>query len=183
MFDVQRCLKEAQASYECRIGHTTDAFQTIAPVTAASTTVYPTTPLSKSKAKARLWLTGLSEKLVHYGNIFDVMVQHHPEYVSLAWGTFKLLFIVSTDSSTGRHQIPTVLSQNHMIPNNLLTSQGNCQPRRNSIETQQSYLPNRRPPPATLATPNSLPNPANANLRRAALCAHRKLLPLCAQVV
>jgi hypothetical protein len=53
------------------------------------------TSLSKSKAKARLWLAGLSEKIVHYGNIFDVMAQHHPEYVSLAWGTFKLLFIVS----------------------------------------------------------------------------------------
>lgn len=109
MFDVQRCLKEAQASYECRIGHTTDAFQTIAPLTAASTSANPTTPLSKSKAKARLWLTGLSEKLVHYGNIFDVMVQHHPEYVSLAWGTFKFLFIVSTDSSNRPSPDPTSL--------------------------------------------------------------------------
>lgn len=32
---------------------------------------------------------------MHYSNIFDVMVQHHPEYVSLAWSTFKLLFVVS----------------------------------------------------------------------------------------
>lgn len=51
--------------------------------------------LGKAKAKTRIWLIGLSETLVHYGNIFDVMVQHHPEYVSLAWGTFKLLFVVS----------------------------------------------------------------------------------------
>lgn len=28
--------------------------------------------------------------------IFDVFAQHHPEYVSLAWGTMKFLFIVST---------------------------------------------------------------------------------------
>ena len=93
-FDVQRCLRDAQASYECRIGHAADIFQTTAPTGTGPISTIPTTPLSKSKAKARIWLTGLSEKLVHCGNIFDVMVQHHPEYVSLAWGTFKLLFVV-----------------------------------------------------------------------------------------
>lgn len=25
----------------------------------------------------------------------DVLVQHHPEYVALAWGAMKLLFVVS----------------------------------------------------------------------------------------
>lgn len=30
--------------------------------------------------------------------IFDVYAQHHPEYVSLAWGTMKFLFIVSLSS-------------------------------------------------------------------------------------
>lgn len=111
ILDVQRCLKDAQASYECRIGHTTDAFQNIAPTTAASTSTNPTTPLSKSKAKARHWLTGLSEKLVHYGNIFDVMVQHHPEYVSLAWGTFKLLFIAITNHAETASKLSKSLSQ------------------------------------------------------------------------
>lgn len=51
---------------------------------------------NKYATKARLWLTGLSEKIVCYGNIFDVMIQQYPQYVSLAWGTFKLLFVVST---------------------------------------------------------------------------------------
>jgi hypothetical protein len=46
---------------------------------------------------------GLSEKIVHYGNVFDVLAQQHPEYVSLAWGTFKLLFIVSLNDSSTRH--------------------------------------------------------------------------------
>jgi len=27
--------------------------------------------------------------------VFDVFVQHYPEYVSLAWGAFKFLFVVS----------------------------------------------------------------------------------------
>ncbi|KAL9046325.1 MAG: hypothetical protein Q9214_000813 [Letrouitia sp. 1 TL-2023] len=56
-----------------------------------------TAATNKSAAKARHWLTGLSEKLLFYGNIFDVMAQHHPEYVSLAWGTFKFLFIAITN--------------------------------------------------------------------------------------
>ncbi|KAL8953357.1 MAG: hypothetical protein Q9222_000784 [Ikaeria aurantiellina] len=47
----------------------------------------------KGCAKAKIWLASLSARVVHYGNIFDVLVQHHPEYVSLAWGTFKLIFV------------------------------------------------------------------------------------------
>ncbi|KAF5684325.1 Nacht domain-containing protein [Fusarium circinatum] len=39
------------------------------------------------------WLFNCSERIVYYGSIFDVFVQHHPEYVSLAWGTFKFLFV------------------------------------------------------------------------------------------
>ena len=53
---------------------------------------------SNSKCKARKWLTALSERIVYYGQVFDVLVQHHPEYVSLAWGTFKFVFIVSLSS-------------------------------------------------------------------------------------
>jgi hypothetical protein len=40
------------------------------------------------------WLAKLSSRICHYGRIFDVLAQHHPEYVSLAWGAMKLLFIV-----------------------------------------------------------------------------------------
>lgn len=39
----------------------------------------------------------VSERVHHYGNVLDVFVQHHPEYVSLAWGTMKLLVGVSLD--------------------------------------------------------------------------------------
>ncbi|KAJ4983226.1 nacht domain protein [Stagonosporopsis vannaccii] len=40
------------------------------------------------------WLSRLSSRICHYGRIFDVLVQHHPEYVSLAWGAMKLLFVL-----------------------------------------------------------------------------------------
>jgi hypothetical protein len=44
--------------------------------------------------KISRWLSRLSSRICHYGRIFDVLVQHHPEYVSLAWGAMKLLFVV-----------------------------------------------------------------------------------------
>ncbi|KAF2121324.1 hypothetical protein BDV96DRAFT_640720 [Lophiotrema nucula] len=44
--------------------------------------------------KARRWLTQFAKRVMLYSNIFDTFTQHHPEYVSLAWGTFKLLFVL-----------------------------------------------------------------------------------------
>lgn len=49
---------------------------------------------SKPTSKARKWLGMLASRITYYGNVMDVLAQHHPEYVSLVWGTFKLLFIV-----------------------------------------------------------------------------------------
>ncbi|KAF4456029.1 hypothetical protein F53441_1750 [Fusarium austroafricanum] len=43
-------------------------------------------------SKTRKWLQKASESICHYGTILDVFVQHHPEYVALAWGLMKLLF-------------------------------------------------------------------------------------------
>lgn len=51
--------------------------------------------------KARKWLGGLSTRIMYYGQIVDVMSQHHPEYVSLAWGTLKFLFVVSISRFLG----------------------------------------------------------------------------------
>jgi hypothetical protein len=48
--------------------------------------------------KIAKWLSRLSSRICHYGQIFDALVQHHPEYVSLAWGAMKLLFVVRTAS-------------------------------------------------------------------------------------
>lgn len=47
------------------------------------------------QSKARKWLCRLSARINLYGNILDVLVQQSPEYVSLAWGAFKFLFVVS----------------------------------------------------------------------------------------
>ncbi|KAL9073136.1 MAG: hypothetical protein Q9157_004869 [Trypethelium eluteriae] len=47
----------------------------------------------RTNSKARKWMTRLSTRLHLYGEILDVFVEHHPEYVALAWGTFKLLFV------------------------------------------------------------------------------------------
>jgi hypothetical protein len=44
--------------------------------------------------KVAKWLSALSSRIGHYGRILDVLVQHHPEYVSLAWGAMKFLFVV-----------------------------------------------------------------------------------------
>jgi len=34
----------------------------------------------------------VSKRISYYGNVMDALVQQHPEYVSLAWGTMKLVF-------------------------------------------------------------------------------------------
>ena len=57
---------------------------------------------SNLQCKARKWLVALSERITYYGQIFDVLVQHHPEYVSLAWGAFKFVFVVSLKGGTVR---------------------------------------------------------------------------------
>jgi hypothetical protein len=47
-----------------------------------------------TKSKARRCITEFSKRLCYYGNVMDVLVQHHPEYVALVWGAMKLIFSV-----------------------------------------------------------------------------------------
>jgi hypothetical protein len=58
----------------------------------------------RSQSKVRRWLARFSTGVLLYGQILDVLVQHHPEYVSLVWGTTKLLFVVSS-KNTSEQQI------------------------------------------------------------------------------
>lgn len=51
---------------------------------------------SQKDSQVKFWLRSFSERILFYGDILDVFVQHHPEYVSLAWGAMKFLFTVST---------------------------------------------------------------------------------------
>jgi hypothetical protein len=50
---------------------------------------------AKPKSTIRRLLGSFSLGVMHYAKILDMLVQSHPEYVSLAWGTTKLLFVVS----------------------------------------------------------------------------------------
>jgi hypothetical protein len=52
----------------------------------------------KGESAVREILVELSEKIHFYGVIMDVIVQHHPEYTSLAWGAMKVLFVVRLSS-------------------------------------------------------------------------------------
>ncbi|EHK99429.1 hypothetical protein M7I_4727 [Glarea lozoyensis 74030] len=42
---------------------------------------------------ARRWLRKLSRGILYYASILDVIAQHHPEYVSLAWGAMKFTLV------------------------------------------------------------------------------------------
>ncbi|KAI0160610.1 hypothetical protein GGR57DRAFT_388457 [Xylariaceae sp. FL1272] len=48
---------------------------------------------NRRNVKASKWLIRLSEKVIFYSQVLDVVAQHHPEYVSLAWGAFKFVFM------------------------------------------------------------------------------------------
>lgn len=64
--DVQHTLKECSGLYEGR----------------------------KPDSKALKWLRLLSEKMVFYEGVVDVLIQQHPESASLIWGGMKFLFMV-----------------------------------------------------------------------------------------
>jgi hypothetical protein len=46
------------------------------------------------QSKARKWLARLCSRISLYGLALDMLAQHHPEYVALAWGTMKFLIQV-----------------------------------------------------------------------------------------
>ena len=45
--------------------------------------------------KVSKWLMKFSSRINYYGNVMDVLVQQHTEYVSLVWGAMKFVFVVS----------------------------------------------------------------------------------------
>lgn len=49
----------------------------------------------RSQSRVREYLSAFSHRVMHYGSVLDVLVQHHPEYTSLAWGAMKIVFGVS----------------------------------------------------------------------------------------
>ncbi|KAI1359315.1 hypothetical protein F5Y08DRAFT_84064 [Xylaria arbuscula] len=47
----------------------------------------------QQNGKAWKWVTKLAGRIMVYSDVLNVLAQHHPEYVSLVWGTFKFVFI------------------------------------------------------------------------------------------
>lgn len=48
------------------------------------------------KGKCVTLLRELSSRIMYYSNVLDMLSQHHPEYVALAWGSVKFVLTVST---------------------------------------------------------------------------------------
>jgi hypothetical protein len=46
------------------------------------------------------WLNRFSSRITYYGQVLDMLAQHHPEYVALAWGAVKFVLIVRTTPPT-----------------------------------------------------------------------------------
>lgn len=53
----------------------------------------------RASGKTHKWITKFSKRVAIYGDILDVLVQHHPEYVALVWGAMKFLFVVRCNES------------------------------------------------------------------------------------
>jgi hypothetical protein len=49
---------------------------------------------SEKTKKPRKWLNAFASRLMYYGAVLDTLAQHHPEYVALAWGALKFVFLV-----------------------------------------------------------------------------------------
>jgi hypothetical protein len=52
-----------------------------------------------TRSKARKWLERLSQRIHHYSTIFDVLVQHHPEYVLSRMISYIVTAKLRTDMS------------------------------------------------------------------------------------
>ncbi|KAI1411713.1 hypothetical protein F5Y13DRAFT_191021 [Hypoxylon sp. FL1857] len=71
----------------------------------------------RGTSKFREMLAALSQRLVYYGNVVDVLVQHHPEYVSLVWGAMKLIFgAVVEHERTGMAIVTAVCEISDSLP-------------------------------------------------------------------
>ncbi len=49
---------------------------------------------SKVRSMVSSWWSTAAVKIVHFRDIIDTLVSSNPEYVALAWGTIKFLFMV-----------------------------------------------------------------------------------------
>lgn len=64
-----------------------------------------------SKSKGGNTLSEFSSRVVYYSSVLDVLAQHHPEYVALAWGAMKFLFVVTLNHEELVTQIAHAFSE------------------------------------------------------------------------
>ncbi|KAF5568818.1 hypothetical protein FPHYL_2625 [Fusarium phyllophilum] len=85
---------------------------------------------SNRNSRVASWLHRLSRRIHYYGRVLDVMVQHHPEYVSLAWGMMKLLFMISIEHENHVVGIAKALTEiSDLLPDIDITAQLYASPR------------------------------------------------------
>ncbi|KAH6608064.1 hypothetical protein Trco_004377, partial [Trichoderma cornu-damae] len=65
----------------------------------------------RKDGKARDRLRRFSEVVHHYGNVVEVFLQHHPEYVALAWGAMKFVFVTFLNHEATASALAKGLSQ------------------------------------------------------------------------
>lgn len=53
----------------------------------------------RGKKTAMRWLRGLLSRVMYYGRVFDMLSNHHPEYVALVWGLIKFVLMVGVKFS------------------------------------------------------------------------------------
>ncbi|RDW73419.1 hypothetical protein BP6252_07326 [Coleophoma cylindrospora] len=66
---------------------------------------------TKHNSKARDWLKAFSSRVDYYGKVLDVLVQQHPEYISLAWGAMKFLFVAVIEHEEKTKQMSKALTE------------------------------------------------------------------------
>jgi hypothetical protein len=60
------------------------------------------------------WLSKTASHIHFYGKIFDVISQHHPEYVALGWGALKFFLTVFLPFS-GLSRLPSSITHCHCL--------------------------------------------------------------------
>ncbi|CAD0049799.1 unnamed protein product [Aureobasidium pullulans] len=61
--------------------------------------------------KTTKWLNLASSRIVYYSGVLDALAQHHPEYVSLAWGAIKFVLMGVVNHSELLTKFATAFSE------------------------------------------------------------------------
>jgi hypothetical protein len=65
---------------------------------------------ASNKKRVQKWVRKFASHIMQYGMVLDTLAQHHPEYVALAWGIVKFVFMVSNNSAIKSYHSPETVS-------------------------------------------------------------------------